>query len=284
MQVRFWGVRGLVASPGTPFRRYGGDTLCVEVVTDAGARLILDLGTGGIALGSALAGAACKGGSKRLAVLLSSTHLDHIHGLPFFVPALAPGWDLTIMGPCQSGSDISGILDGALNPNYSPLYGVENLTPRLDMTTLTEGELTWDGIRIVTRELPNGKTPSLGLRLEADGATLAYLADVEYEGPPSAAAIDLASEADLLVHDGMGTLPMVVKRRGVPVVRPEDAMQVAREAEVKSLLLYRHDPDLTDAAMEILLADLRQGSDRFTVDAAKVGTTIELGSRMAAKG
>ena len=279
MQVRFWGVRGLVASPGGSFRRYGGDTLCVELVTEAGARLVLDLGTGGIALGNALAAAAATGGSKRLAVLLSSTHLDHIHGLPFFVPALAPGWDLTIMGPSQSGSDISGILDGALNPNYSPLYGVENLAPKLDMTTLAEGELSWDGIRIITRELPNGKTPSLGLRIEADGVTLAYLADVEYEGPPCSAAIDLASEVDLLIHDGMGTLPMVVKRRGAPVVRPEDALQVAREAEAKSLLLYRHDPDLTDSAMEILLADLRHSAPGVPIDAAQVGTSLDLRAR-----
>ena len=45
MLVRFWGVRGSIASPGPNSVRYGGNTSCVEV--RCGEQLIiLDAGTG----------------------------------------------------------------------------------------------------------------------------------------------------------------------------------------------------------------------------------------------
>ena len=53
MQVRFWGVRGSVATSGGQFARIGGNTSCLEVTCE-GHRLILDAGTGLRALGDEL--------------------------------------------------------------------------------------------------------------------------------------------------------------------------------------------------------------------------------------
>ena len=46
MRIRFWGTRGSVAVPGKETVRYGGNTACVEVVTENGTLFILDCGTG----------------------------------------------------------------------------------------------------------------------------------------------------------------------------------------------------------------------------------------------
>ena len=46
MKVRFWGVRGSFATPGSAYLRYGGNTSAVEVTADSGARIVCDLGTG----------------------------------------------------------------------------------------------------------------------------------------------------------------------------------------------------------------------------------------------
>lgn len=275
--MRFWGTRGLFVAPGEAFSRYGGATMCLEVGNDAGSRLIVDLGTGSIPLGHALQA----GTERRLGVILSSTRVDHIQGLPFFLPALIPGWDLTILGPARSGRDISGILDGSLNPNYSPLYGVQNLTPKLDLTTLTEGELSWGGFRIITRELPHGPDPSLGLRIESDGRVLAVIADVQYEGEPAAAAFDLASGADVLVHDtSESPLGFMGRTGGAPSASPDAlaGLQVAREAEARALVLYRHDPDRSDAQIDALLADLRRRAGPIRVDAARADEIRSVGS------
>ena len=54
MQVRFFGVRGSVPTPGTATVRYGGNTVCVEVRLADGSVLIFDGGTGIRELGKVL--------------------------------------------------------------------------------------------------------------------------------------------------------------------------------------------------------------------------------------
>jgi len=46
VKLRFWGVRGSFAMSGRDYLRYGGNTTSVELVTQAGERLLVDLGTG----------------------------------------------------------------------------------------------------------------------------------------------------------------------------------------------------------------------------------------------
>ncbi|PKO60652.1 MAG: MBL fold metallo-hydrolase, partial [Betaproteobacteria bacterium HGW-Betaproteobacteria-18] len=46
MKVKFWGVRGSIASPGPNTVRYGGNTTCIEIRTDNNGLIIIDAGTG----------------------------------------------------------------------------------------------------------------------------------------------------------------------------------------------------------------------------------------------
>ena len=41
MKLRFWGVRGSFAMAGREFLRYGGNTCSIELVTNAGLRLLV---------------------------------------------------------------------------------------------------------------------------------------------------------------------------------------------------------------------------------------------------
>src|SRR6476659_1418307 len=86
MEIRFWGVRGSIASPGPETASVGGNTSCVEVMCNS-QRIVLDAGTGLRALGNALVATR---EPQSLALLLSHFHWDHIQGLPFFVPAYMP--------------------------------------------------------------------------------------------------------------------------------------------------------------------------------------------------
>jgi len=85
-QIKFWGVRGSIATPGPATVHYGGNTSCVEV-RSGGQIIILDAGTGLRSLGRELA----REFSEQpitLNILLSHTHWDHIQGLPFFQPPI----------------------------------------------------------------------------------------------------------------------------------------------------------------------------------------------------
>ncbi|HVO31893.1 MAG TPA: MBL fold metallo-hydrolase [bacterium] len=276
MRARFWGTRGSFVAPGSAFQRFGGNTICVELVSGS-ARIVCDLGTGCVQLGNALMAESAKGGSKRFLVLLSNTQIDHIQGLPFFVPAIVPGWDITIVGPANAGRDIEGVLDSALNPNYSPLFGIENLAAKLSLRTGVEGDYEWDGIVIKTRELPHTSGKALGFRFEKDGASIAYLSDVEYPGDvPPPAAIELARDADVLVHDATGESSQAARGPGRGS-QPTDAIAVARQAHAKKLLLFHHDPDMTDVHMDVFLDRIRRVNPDLDIDAAREGDVVELG-------
>ncbi|HZQ10737.1 MAG TPA: MBL fold metallo-hydrolase, partial [Anaerolineae bacterium] len=81
MKVTFWGTRGSLATPGPETERYGGNTSCVQIVGNDGNVLVLDAGTGIRRLGAALPPKL-----KRVDVLLTHLHMDHLQGLGFFAP------------------------------------------------------------------------------------------------------------------------------------------------------------------------------------------------------
>src|SRR6187551_2231136 len=80
--VTIWGCRGSVATPGPETVEFGGNTSCVEVSLNDGTVLVLDAGTGIRELGIELFAR----GARRLNVLLTHLHLDHLEGLRFFGP------------------------------------------------------------------------------------------------------------------------------------------------------------------------------------------------------
>ncbi|HYV58317.1 MAG TPA: MBL fold metallo-hydrolase, partial [Candidatus Nitrosopolaris sp.] len=94
MKVTLWGVRGSLASPGADTARYGGNTSCVEVRGDDGAVVILDAGTGIRPLGRALPPSL-----RRIDLLLTHLHMDHIQGLGFFAPLFEPRVEVHLWGP-----------------------------------------------------------------------------------------------------------------------------------------------------------------------------------------
>src|SRR2546425_11558686 len=95
MEVRFWGTRGSLPTPGPRTVRFGGNTACVEVRTGAGHVFIFDCGTGARPLGDALTARAPIGAS----ILFSPTHWDHIQGFPFFTPAFDPRNTIALHSP-----------------------------------------------------------------------------------------------------------------------------------------------------------------------------------------
>ena len=141
MKVRFWGVRGSFAMSGRDFLRYGGNTTSVELVTDGGQRLLIDLGTGATELGKQLMAAEFGAGKGKLPILLSHTHLDHIQGLPFFTPFFIKGNEIRILGANPTpGISLEATLQNQLSPHYSPLNGLENLAAGVSIETITAGQ------------------------------------------------------------------------------------------------------------------------------------------------
>jgi phosphoribosyl 1,2-cyclic phosphodiesterase len=254
VKLRFWGVRGSFAMPGREFLRYGGNTSSIEIVNDHGRRLLIDLGTGATEYAKHLMGSEFGKGKGLLPILLTHTHLDHIQGLPFFTPFFIKGNEIQIMGANpSSGLSLEATLQNQLAPHYSPLNGLENLAAGVTIESFTPGvTITLPGYEVATAAIPHGNMWTTAFRVMADDKVVTILSDVEYPTPdaPLPAALELAEQADLLIHDAMHADHDYELRRGWGHSPARAGVSVAERARAKKLALFHHSPDATDEMID----------------------------------
>ena len=258
MKIRFWGVRGSFAMSGRDFLRYGGNTTSVELVSAAGDRLLIDLGTGATEYAKTLMAAEFGKGQGSLPILLSHTHLDHIQGLPFFTPFFIKGNEIRILGADPiSGLSLEATLQNQLAPHYSPLNGLENLAAGVSIESFTPGaKLSLPGFEVATAAVPHGSMWTTAFRISADGKVVTFLSDVEYPSPdePLPQALALAQDADLVIHDAMHADRDYDMRRGWGHSPARAGVIVAERAHAKKLALFHHSPDATDEMIDEVVA------------------------------
>jgi phosphoribosyl 1,2-cyclic phosphodiesterase len=272
VKIRFWGVRGSIPAPGPDTIRYGGNTACVSVHTRAGGLVIIDMGTGLMPLGNALLAGAFGAGTGRATILLSHTHWDHIQGLGFFAPVFVAGNAFTVWGPGGSPAVLEAILEGQMDPNFSPLQTLKNFSAAFDVKAVALGApFDAEGVRVTAREHVHGQSTALAFRLEEAGRTFVYASDVgQPDGVPDPAAIAFYRGADVLLHDTTYRPSDQATRRNRGFSSYEDAATAAVAAGVGRLVTFHYDQDYGDDDVDQLVAGCRRALD------ARGGHAIEV--------
>jgi phosphoribosyl 1,2-cyclic phosphodiesterase len=271
VKVRFWGTRGSFAMSGPEFLRYGGNTTAVEVQNRAGRRVLIDLGTGCTELGKELMAGEFGQGKGELPVLLSHTHLDHIQGLPFFTPFFIKGNQINILGHQPGITQLNSVFQTQLNPHYSPLYGLENLAAGVTIRDLEPGSsLPVEGFEVSAILVPHGTMQTMAFRIQADGAVVVFLSDVEYttDDPPKE-VLELARCADLLIHDSMFSDEEYEARKGWGHSSVSVAVKVAERAGVASLALFHHNTDASDDVIDRMVMAAQEKTSLAVFGAAE---------------
>jgi phosphoribosyl 1,2-cyclic phosphodiesterase len=274
-RVRFWGVRGSIASPGPETVVVGGNTSCVEVQCGS-TTLVLDAGTGIRKLGDALMQ---QGRARELTLLLSHLHWDHIQGLPFFVPAYLPSTRIDILGATWSDAPVSSVLERQMT---SPVFPVrlDELPACITAKELRSGDAIQIGPASIHARKLNHPGGVLGFRIEAGGRVIAYATDTEHYACLDPAVLALARGADVLIYDAQYTPEEYRGARGPSKVgwghsTWQVACETAAAAGVGALYLFHHDPRRTDAELAQIENQARGSFERTFV--AREGDTIELG-------
>jgi phosphoribosyl 1,2-cyclic phosphodiesterase len=257
MKIKFWGVRGSIPAPGPETNRYGGNTSCVSVHTCTGGLVIIDMGTGLMHLGNALMAGAFGKGQGRATILLSHTHWDHIQGLGFFPPVFIGGNQFTVWGPGGSPEVLEEILEGQMDPNFSPLQSLKNFSAKFDVRAAT-GTFEAEGLTITAREHAHGKTTALAFRIEEAGRSFVYASDVGYADGPDTAAIAHYANADVLLHDSTYKPEDQATRRNRGFSSYEEACAAAIAAKAKRLVTFHYDQDYSDDDVDAIVDACRR--------------------------
>ena len=228
--VTVLGVRGSLPAAGGDFLQYGGNTSCF-LADLGGETVVLDAGSGLAALGTA---APLPGGRRRVHILLSHLHIDHIMGLFTFPLLHDPAAELCLYG----GAGLRSRLGAVLGPPYWPL-GLYDAPARVEVRELAPGARLTLGDGVVLSTL-RGKHPgdSLLYRLEGGGKTLVYALDCELDKAMRAALMRFAQNADLLIWDATFAHGDLKKGWGHSTWR--EGLALGGEAGVKRVLMTHY--------------------------------------------
>jgi ribonuclease BN (tRNA processing enzyme) len=217
--------------------------------------LVLDAGTGIRRLGESLDHSV-----RRIDLLLSHLHMDHIQGLGFFGPIFDPSIDVHIYGPASATLSLRERLARYLSPPLFPVY-LRDLLTTIHLHEVPAPDFEIGGFHVSSRFVchPN---PTVGYRIRQGSSSITYLPDHEpalgCRGPllPGVwtSGYELATGSDLLIHDSQYRDDEYPLRVGWGHSSLRHAIDFASLAGVKQLVAFHHDPSHHDDDLDELLA------------------------------
>jgi phosphoribosyl 1,2-cyclic phosphodiesterase len=276
VKVACLGARGSIPSSGREFLAVGGHTCCLALAPRHGEyELVLDAGSGIRNLTRLLRGAPYRG-----TVVLTHLHWDHLIGLPFSQALVNAGADVQLCVP--GAADPAALLERMISPPFFPVT-IHDLPGEWRIEPLAEGSTEVRGFTLTAREIPHGGGTTFGLRVDDGTASIAYLPDhdpkIAGPGPDglgriSEAALALARDVDLLVHDSHWAASEIDGRPTAGHASAEFALALAQTANARRLWLFHHHPDRTDDAVQALAASLEPAGMDVAIAQSGLEVTI----------
>jgi phosphoribosyl 1,2-cyclic phosphodiesterase len=277
VRITYWGTRGSIASAGVGTVGYGGNTSCVQVTARDGTTIVLDAGTGMRPLGAAL-----PEDTKRIDVLLSHLHMDHIQGLGFFVPLFRPDLEVHIWGPPSATMELRARLNRYLSPPLFPVR-LREVTARVHLHNAPETPVAIGPFEVVAAPVIH-PGPTVGYRIHERDASMAYLpdhepalgADLATVDPRWVSGYDLVAGVNVLVHDSQYLPDERAVRVGYGHTSSTELVAFARLTGVRRVVAFHHDPAHDDATVDRLVGEVAAGLPGVTVAGAREGDSLDV--------
>jgi phosphoribosyl 1,2-cyclic phosphodiesterase len=262
LELTIWGARGSIPTPVAANLGFGGNTSCVSV-RYGNRLLVLDAGSGLRMLGHALAGQNIE--RTEVDLLLTHFHWDHIQGIPFFRPIYSPNSRITFHSTICADR-LQRTLGQQMCPPYFPVT-MAALPAECQCVEIKPDGMELDGLRVTPIPLHHRDGAS-GYRIQSPRGTIVYAMDHEHGNARYDDGLrEQAQGAAILMYDAQYTPREYEHRRGWGHSTWIEATRLARDAGVKQLILFHHDPLRDDAALAAIVNEARS---EFEATAAAV--------------
>ncbi len=251
MTITFWGTRGTIPKPEKNSLKYGGNTSCVSVEMSKDRLFIFDAGTGITKLGEHL----IKKGKKhtKMNLFITHPHWDHIHGFPFCKALYVGGNEMAVYGSSHGDISLREVMSGQMKSIHFPIT-LKEFASRVYFKEIAEGEHKIEGLSVKAINL-NHPGVTLGYRVTNTSLkSMVYMTDNEvipetspnYDVYCRKRLINFLKDADVLIHDSSYFHDEYLTKVGWGHPSILEVLKLAKQASVKKLYLYHHDPDHND--------------------------------------
>ncbi|MBF8983146.1 MBL fold metallo-hydrolase [Lutibacter sp. B2] len=268
--ILFWGVRGSTPSMNKETMKFGGNTPCVQIKAGE-KRLILDAGTGICQLGKMLMSQKEK---IKAHIFISHMHWDHIQGIPFFLPFYQTENKFKFYGEKKNGTPFEQMIKDLMKTPYFPITWDE-IKADCKFNEIDKDQYIHidDDLTVKTLRL-NHPNDSLGFRIAFKDKSCCYITDIEHSQSMEEALIPFIENTDVLIYDANFTEQEYIHKKGWGHSTWQKAVELAKKACVKKLILFHHDTYRCDEELEAIEVKAKEiYPDTF---AAKEGMKILL--------
>lgn len=254
-KIHFLGVRGSTPCAGTSHDEYGGHTTCVLVEFEEGI-IIFDAGSGIINANPITS----RHKNKTIMLYFTHVHLDHILGLPFFMPMWNPSYTVKLHAGNLAGyGGIEKVFSQTFNEPVFPI-SFKKFSGNIGCYDFKPGTTHYplSGVAIETHALnhPNG---AIGYRLTYQNKTMAFVTDNEHSiESPDYKLIDFIRYADVFIYDSSYNDDNFSKYVGWGHSTWQEAIRLGQAAQVKRIGIFHHDPLNDDKKMRVIEAQALQ--------------------------
>ena len=260
LSLMIHGVRGSMPTAGENFSKYGGNTTCFEIET-ADSQIFIDAGTG-------FSSASINEDKKKVYLLFTHLHHDHVQGLLFNPRLFTRNQEIIVSSALMGG----GILKQHLSEYFSPPFFPPNVFSYVKCLNFVDFD------QFILRKSPDLivecislKHPggAFGYSFKSGSKKVVIALDNEFDPDVGGNLHGFCENADILFWDGMYTDEEITNKKGWGHSTIEQAIYFTQKSNVKKTVICHHSPTRSDAEIDAIRAKLLGKNVEFGVEGTK---------------
>ena len=263
LSVTIHGVRGALPATGKNFSKYGGNTSCFEIGTED-SQIFIDAGTG-------FSSAKIAQGKKKVYLLFTHLHHDHLQGLLFNPQLFIREQEIIVASALMNGAKLKRHVSEYFSPPFFPpsVFSYVNCLSFVDFEHFIRDNSPDLVVDYINLKHPGG---AIGYSFRSGSKKVVIAIDNEFELEQERQLLSFCENADILFWDGMYTNEEIENKKGWGHSTIEHAIYFTENSDVKKTIICHHSPTRSDVEIDAIRHSLCGKNVEFGIE----GTTFSV--------